>query len=189
MAGELAVRKSLEKSLRATSLSDLVRAKEGETFLLLDCSGSMHTPMRNGKARIDGLREAFCEIRDCGAAFKTVAFGPGYVQFCIEPPNPGGGTPTAEAIEFARIAGAGRCIMISDGEPNDPHAAIDAALKFGGRIDVIFVGDPGDYGEAFMKRLADVTGGEEFKGDLSAPKLLADKVVALLSDGVNDDEA
>jgi hypothetical protein len=53
---------------------------------------------------------------------------------------------------------------------------------------VVFVGDPGDHGEEFLKRLAQSTGGESFTGDLSDPKKITAGVVGLLTSGEESDE-
>lgn len=181
--------KSLNQSLQAGSLKDLVRVRQQEhPFLLLDCSGSMAAQMRNGKTRIAGLRETVSTIQR-ERELKMVQFGYGHEpSFVTTIPNPSGGTPLHSAITFAKHNNAGRAIVVSDGWPDNTQMALDAAQAFGGRIDVVFVGDPGDPGEAFLKRLAEMTGGESFTGDLSEPKLLAGKVVALLTDGDDDDD-
>jgi hypothetical protein len=51
---------------------------------------------------------------------------------------------------------------------------------FGGRIDVVYVGNPGDYGSKFLASLAEASGGTSFDGDLSEPKELVGAVVGLL---------
>jgi hypothetical protein len=181
------------------SLDDLMRVKTSEhAFLLLDCSSSMDELMRNGKRRIDGLREAVKEIQSRRKT-QMVAFGPTHedrtVFYCGRVPEPKGGTPMADAILFAKEQKAGRVVIISDGWPDSPGATKDAAAMFGGQIDVVYVGDPGEGdGEAFdargfLRELAESTGGTEFDGDLSDPKRLGGAVIGLLNGAVEEPEA
>lgn len=187
-------RTRLEKTLKATTLDDLVRVKTSEhVFLMLDCSSSMKHKMRNGKTRIEGLREVVKGVqadRPC----QMIAFGPNNgegrtVFFVGGVPAPEGMTPLAEAILFAKEQNAGRVVVISDGWPDNPQAATEAAVAFGGQVDVVFVGDPGDPGAAFLKSLAEATGGTEFDGDLSEPKALTGAVIGLLNGDVDPDAA
>lgn len=182
-------RTNLEKSLKASTLDDLVRVKTSEhVFLLLDCSSSMNERMRNGKKAIEALRDVVKEIQS-QRPVQMVAFGPDYegrtVAFVGSVPAAAGGTPLDDAILFAKQENAGRIVVISDGCPNSQGAAMEAAKMFGGQIDVVYVGDPGDYGSVFLKALAESTGGTEFDGDLSEPKALGGAVVGLLNGDVD----
>ncbi len=199
--------RSLEKSLEIKTLKDLVRVKTNETpVLLIDVSGSMGHPMRNGKTRIAGLREVVTGMQ-AKRPTQMIAFGlepnrPHHdptglemvvaagseVAFVTDVPDAQGGTPMAEAIEFARMSGFGRAVIISDGSPNDTHGAMEAARQFGGRIDVVYVGDPGDPGSMFLESLAKETGGQRFEGDLSEVKELQNVVVGLLTGDVEMEE-
>jgi len=181
--------RAAEKTLEVKSLKDLVRVRTNENaVLLVDVSGSMGAGMRNGKTRIQGLREVVAGIQSKRPT-TMVAFGlSGHplepmasVGFVTEIPEAQGGTPLAEAIHFARGAGFGRAVVISDGGPNDPRAAMEAAKVFGGRIDVIFVGDAGDPGSFFLDQLAQATGGSRFEGDLANVKEIQGAVVGLLN--------
>jgi Mg-chelatase subunit ChlD len=192
MANQSLARTQLERSLSANSLEDLVRVKTSEhAFLLLDCSSSMDEEMRNGKKRIDGLRDVVKEVQSRRQT-QMVAFGPRHedrtVFFCSRVPAPAGRTPLDEAITFAKDNGAGRIVVISDGWPNNPATAKEAATQFGGQVDVVFVGDPGDPGSTFLKELAEMTGGTEFDGDLSEPKKLGGAVIGLLNGAVDETE-
>jgi hypothetical protein len=193
MSNETSLMKMLDKSTKLSSLKDLVRSKDAENVvLLLDCSASMGAYMRNGKLRIGGLREVVAGIQ-AQRTTTMVAFGPAAVgahplepmgspvRFVTEVPDPEGGTPLAEAITFARSNGFGRAIVVSDGGPNDPRAAMEAAREFGGQIDVVFVGDAGDPGSVFLDELAKTTGGSRFEGDLSEVKELTGAIVGLLN--------
>jgi hypothetical protein len=82
--------------------------------------------------------------------------------------------------------GFGRVVVISDGGPTDD--AMGAAMAFGGRIDVIFVGDPHDAGSYFLDTLAKATGGQRFEGDLSDVKEITGAVVGLLNGEILEEE-
>lgn len=184
------VRTKLSQSAAIKSLEDLVRVKTSEdVWLLLDASGSMDSHMRNGKRRIDGLREVVAEISsNKEVVVKMIVFNDGEARVSTHINEPHGGTPLHDAISLARRQNAGRAIVVSDGIPDDPRRCLDNAKEFGGRIDVVFVGDPGESGESFLKQLAEATGGTEFHGDLSEPKALGSKLAGLLGSGEDDDE-
>lgn len=184
------VRSKLSQSLGVKTLSDLVRAKASESVtLLIDVSGSMDATMRNGKTRHRGLCEVVSTIQK-EREVKMIAFG-GVDDGAYEVssiPSPGGGTPLHRGIDLAREKGCGRAIVISDGCPDSTTMALESAKTFGGRIDVVFVGNPGDFGEDFLRKLAEATGGTEFHGDLSEPKQLGNRIAGLLGNGSDDDE-
>jgi hypothetical protein len=200
------ITRTLEKSLQAKTLSDLVRVKTSDkVFLLLDCSGSMgeEFPLKDGTLtrRIDQLRRVVSMILQ-KESVPLVAFG-GFgwepatpeqqaagdwgkeitAKF-VEPdaiPEPSGGTPMKEAILFARENGAGRLVIISDGGPADLPGTKEAAAQFAGRIDVAYIGIPGDYGSSVLLQVAEAAGGTQFEGDLNEPLALSGNVIALLT--------
>lgn len=177
--------KSLQQSLNTTTLSDMIRVRTSEeVYLLLDCSGSMDTRMANGKSRENGLHETVKEITKERSDVKMIAFGgrDGGAYVVSHIPASGGGTPLHAAIDLAKAKECGRCVVISDGCPDSVQAAMESAKRFGGRIDVVFVGNAGEYGEAFLKELAESTGGTEFHGDLGVPKELGGKIMGLLGE-------
>lgn len=182
--------KKLNATLSIKSLSDLVRVKTSESVLLLiDTSSSMNDRLRNGRSRMDMLGEVVTDLRK-GAEVKMIAFGgmeDAAWELSTVPARGQGGTPMHAGINLARTKNAGRAIVVSDGVPNDRSLAMESAKEFGGRIDVIFVGNPGEEGEAFLKMLAESTGGTEFTGDLSKPKEIGAAIKGLLA-GHDDDE-
>lgn len=69
--------------------------------------------------------------------------------------------------------------LISDGEPSNEQATLEAAQKFGKPINTIFVGDPDNYqAQDFLKQLARATRATH-QDDFTVDKL-ADRIVALL---------
>lgn len=194
----------LEKSGSLTSLSDLIRVKDNENVaLLLDISGSMDLPVddslshnRNYTRRIEALRRTVAEVMQTRVVPKIVFGGPirnddqlNVFAWMVEDiPEPTGSTPLKEGIEFAKQQGFGRLLLISDGGPDNPSGALEAARQFGGRIDVIFVGPAGSGGSEFMDEIAAVSGGSKFEGDLGDTKQLAGTVIGLLEGNVEPDE-
>lgn len=177
---DLAIRQ-LEESLEAGSLKAFAQSVD-TPMLLIDTSGSMDERMRNGKRKIDGLREVVNDIKAKGQV-PMIAFGGPYdaqVRFVDGVPEPDGGTPLHIAIPMAKEYGATRVVVISDGCPDLTEACYDAAREFGGKIDVAYVGNAGDGGEVFLKELANITGGQQFTGNLSDPKQIASGVIAYL---------
>lgn len=183
--------RKLEKSLAVGSLSELVRTRQVENiWLLLDTSGSMGESIGGGKKRIHGLRET-AQALQSERAMPIIQFGNGHEPSVITNeriPDPCGGTPMALAIDLAIAQKAGRIVIISDGCPDSQGAAMESAARFGGRIDVVFVGRPGEYGESFLKKLAESTGGESFTGDLSKPKEISSGIMRLLNPPADDDD-
>jgi uncharacterized protein YegL len=171
----------LEKALEAKTLDALVAAASQEdAFLVMDCSGSMAgSPLANLKKVVDDIRTQ--------AEPQMVAFAGGYWEggncFMVGdvPADAGGGTPLGEAINFAKANGATRIVLISDGCPDDREAAMNAAMLFLGRIDVVFIGAAGSAGEAFLDKLARATGGSRFTGDIGETKKLSAVVAGFLS--------
>lgn len=207
MSNNSLVRTSLEKTLSLGSLKDLVRVKDTENVkLLLDCSGSMDWQMIKGGRKIDGLRKVVADVQ-AQRSTGMIAFGPAFIDgmamdesrsaiappencvaFVHEVPEPAGGTPLKQAIEFSKVNGVGRLLLVSDGCPADPDGCMNAAREFGGRIDVVYIGDPGDRGSVFLEDLAKLTGGQRFEGDISELKEITGAVIALLTGDVLSDD-
>lgn len=184
------VRAKLERSLELNDLDDVLRDAE-VVMLLLDTSGSMEIGVRGGKRRIDALRAVVADIRGKGHV-PMIAFGGPYdaqVRFVDVIPEPDGGTPLHVAIPFAKQYGATRIVVVSDGCPDLPDQSMEEAKSFGGRIDVVFIGDEGDGGSFFLDQLAQATGGKRHQGDLSDVKKLASTVIGLLEGAVEPTRA
>jgi len=170
-------------------LRDLVRAKTRRSMLLVDVSGSMDSRIATGERRIEALRKVVATLLKThpvpvGAFGLPSRRGVGMVDG-NHIPEPEGGTPLAEAIEFARTQGANHAVVVTDGMPDNDRAAFDEARQFGGPIDVFFIGDAGEYGAQFCQRLADLTGGTANVTDLGVDeqKQLGTKIAGLLGDG------
>lgn len=178
----------LEQSMTSTnsSLDDLLTENE-VVMLLIDTSSSMQLSVSSefsyvGKKRIDALREVIADIKAEGHV-PMIAFGGPYdaqVRFVDDVPNADGGTPLHLAIPFAAQYGATRVVVISDGHPDLTEQTIEEVKKFGGRVDIVYVGPAGDPGEKFLQQLATMSGGQQFWGDLREIKQLSAKIIGLL---------
>ena len=161
-------------------------------MLLIDTSGSMDSPVdhKEPKKCIDALREAVAVIKGEGDV-PMIAFGGPYdaqVRFVDNVPDPDGGTPLHAAIDMAKQYGATRVVVISDGMPDLKDASLEAARRFGGRIDIVFVGQASSGGEVFLKELARITGGQKHQGSLANPKMLGRQVIGLLDGHVEEEK-
>lgn len=148
---------------------------------LADTSSSMDEPA-GGRRKIEILREALntvlCERPEIRLfCFDSIARE---VTAAAPLPEPSGGTALHLAIELAREFSPRQTVVISDGRPDDPEAAIAAAEKLSGTIDVIYCGPDSDTKAIdFMRRLAKVGCGRVIVRDLKKRVLGA---VALSSD-------
>lgn len=170
-----------------------VSKKEGyslaETFLnvdailLVDVSGSMDSPdAPNGMTRHDYADMELANLQTSLPGKLAVICFSDYPLFCpsgvTEKLN--GGTDLAKALEFIKPAdGLGiRIIVISDGQPNDAQGALRVAKTFKSKIDVVYIGPEFGGGMAFLKKLAETSGGQYVKTTEIAK--LADPVRRLL---------
>jgi len=157
-----------------------------DTVLVLDTSGSMQEHGATGERRIDALRSVVYGIRSRGTAFRQLIFNTDseWSDIITEPT---GGTNLAEAFDACRAAGAKHVILVSDGEPDDPTAALHAAKQLGCPIDVFYVGPEGHASaQDFMKSLAKTTGASV--GSVSFAELES-KIAGVLSQNAGEDEA
>lgn len=153
----------LAKSMSA-SISQLKQAKKSitqlaDTVFLLDTSGSMNRSYQ-GKRLIDHLKSAIADYPN----LRKFSFNSGFYPDTI--PNPDGGTDMAYAFGQIFHFYPQHIILVSDGLPNDQTAAIEAAKRTKAKVDIIYIGKPGDPGEAFMLRLARLCGGQTFTASL-----------------------
>src|SRR5580765_5751636 len=149
----LTVTEQLTKTTQRSSLDDLVNARTKRSLLLVDCSGSMDNRIASGERRIDKLRKVVTELRETHPV-PVAAFGLGGYSNTVRLvgdniPEPSGGTPMHKAIEFGRVQEANHLVLVTDGEPDSRSHTLDEARKFGGPIDVFFIGDVGSRGALF----------------------------------------
>jgi Mg-chelatase subunit ChlD len=148
------------------SLASRVKNQDNEDRIVLsDTSGSMAEMVDVEKRKIDALRNVIYDLKGQGYTFKHIVFGSS-VELREDVPEPMGGTPLTEALKLAREHHPGRVIVISDGIPDVPSSALDAARELGCPIDCFYVGPRPSLGEVFMSQLADVSKGNCYVGDL-----------------------
>ena len=102
-------------------------------------------------------------------------------------PEPAGSTNVAGALAYVReLLGPGadgiKVVVVSDGEPDSPEAAIEEARALraaGAVISTVYCGPDHGYGKGFLNRLASVGGGE--LAEAALVKALADAVQKLLT--------
>jgi hypothetical protein len=160
-------------------------------IFLLDISGSMDTYI-GGMSKLDHLRNIMKDYPES----KKICFSSdvycnvdrnGNVD-CAIPASAHGSTDLAGAIRYLRglAKRPERIVLISDGDPDDPNAAMREATGFSVPIDIIFIGQRGSSGERFMINLAKFTGGRQFTiEDKSAnfQKQLSNRIAGLLTCG------
>ena len=157
-------------------LPDRVEATVGQV-ILCDTSASMAGP------RIERLRDQLGVILESAPA-RLAAFDTGFrwIDSIHDLPQPNGSTRLAEALEQVARAWPTSVLVISDGEPNDPDAAIAAAALIPGVINTLFVGDDHDRrGVAFLIRLARAGGGDFAHRDLNKGMQIGDAVRSMLA--------
>jgi len=138
-----------------------LKAQEG-VVLLLDVSGSMAERVGE-KRKIDHLREAVKPY----TSLRMVSFSGRTWEMCI--PEPQSNTDLAGAFSYLKASQPKEVILVSDGLPDSPEAGLAEAKALGCPVNVIYIGQGGDTGEAFMRRLAAETGGREITVNEEAP--------------------
>jgi Mg-chelatase subunit ChlD len=155
--------------------------RAASTVLLCDVSASMDETAGR-RRKIDILRDALADLAVLKAqlvAFSTHAMPVARPQ---DLPEPDGGTALHHGLDAAARYRPSRTVVISDGRPNSQRAALAAAERVPGRIDVVYCGPDSDIVAIdFMRRLARVGGGQVVIRDLArGHALLAGDVRAML---------
>ncbi len=129
--------------------------------ILTDVSTSM-AEAAGATSKYEILKTALRNVWPSALNARLIAFD-SLPEFLADPqslPLPRGSTALHLAIEAAQSLHPGRTLVITDGRPDDKQAALDAADKLTGRIDVIYCGPDGDIDAiSFLQRLARSTGG------------------------------
>lgn len=155
-----------------------------DVVVLVDTSGSMGTPdSRAGQTRYDVACEELATLQDNLPGKIAVISFSDRTMFCPDgiPFNLRGGTDLAGALRFARVADVPgmRFIILSDGEPDEPQAALREAAKYRAQIDVIYVGsETSPLGRDYLTQLARLSGGTTVTAETA--KQLASTVQLLL---------
>jgi hypothetical protein len=167
-------------------------AAGNETLILVDVSGSMSEPVgagSNSPRKITVLQRALHRALHLKIpsppliAFASIATE---VSHFSDLPEPAGGTAMHLALEMAIGHKPRHTLVISDGHPDDPEAALSVAARLSGIIDVIYIGPDNDAEAiAFMRALARAGAGRVVVHDLRrlAPAALAPAIRGLLPAG------
>lgn len=178
------------KALVPGSLSDTANGRtlaesflSADAILIVDMSGSMAVnDAPGGLERWDAAENELRRLqKENPGKLAVIAFS-STVQFYPTgiPIRLGGGTNMAKALQFVKGAdGLGvKFILISDGNPDDKQKTLRVARTFESHIDTVYIGPEGGSGQAFLAKLAQVTGGMAATSE--APGLLAENVTLLL---------
>lgn len=149
---------------------------EVEQVFLLDVSYSMDSHVGD-KRKIDHLRDAvgsyLSEVPIISFSTRT---------FVDEIPEPNGSTEMASAFERCReMFKPSRILVVSDGEPTDGEAKVlETAVSMHVPVDTLYIGQKGDRGEEFLKKLSELTGGKQ----VTAETVNNGDFVRQLTDGI-----
>lgn len=180
------VRGSVADIARQTGQSIATTFLSVDCVVLVDTSGSMGSrDSTEGRSRyevacaeLETLQNNFPGKIGVISFNDTPTFCPNGV-----PLQPHLGTGIAAALKFAKIAdlpGGMKFVLISDGMPDDPNAALNIARTYHNKIDVIYVGpESHPTGRDFLERLAKASGGQTLTAD--RVKGLAHSVQRLLT--------
>ena len=127
---------------------------ERSPVLLLDVSGSMRLGIGN-RRKIDILRDAVAKV---GIGMDIYCFSDGMTKTKYIP-EPAGSTNLAGAFQGLPVGGMS-LLLISDGIADDPEDAIQVGIALKTPVNVLYIGESGDRGEDFMRKLAEATGGK-----------------------------
>lgn len=180
LAGVVAKAAALPASTGVTAQAIHRRERAGVRVVLADVSTSM-AERAGARLKIDILRGALAQIPP---SIRLIAFSSYAEDVTGRPlPEPSGSTALHMALDMAVAADPGHVLVISDGHPDNPHAALQAADRLkSAQIDVIYCGPDGDY-EAlvFMRRLARGGGTVHRRSMSREPERLAQTVRAALA--------
>ena len=141
--------------------------------LLCDVSASMGEPAGRLR-RIDVLRAVLDRLGDVLSDSSTtlMAFSsrPTVCRDAADLPGPSGSTDLDAAFRHDGMQRMTHVVVLSDGYPDDPAAALQAARSNGAPVDAVYCGSPADgRGRAFLRKVAEVTGGRFMEASYDAP--------------------
>jgi hypothetical protein len=152
--------------LKTSLLRELKETKkyieeENDCVLLLDVSGSM-ADYAGEKTKIQQLSE----VVNSGdfKKLKKIIFSGFVREVQFVDLRTYGSTDLASGVRYLSVfPGLKKVILVSDGCPDDEYSALNEGrilASRGVKVDIIYLGPGGDQGEAFMKQLAALTGGQ-----------------------------
>ena len=179
------------------SISDMAKKRSqslAETFLnvdaiaVVDISGSMGAnDAPGGLSRWETANKHLTHLQGKYPGKIALVEFHSYVSFRPDGKlsSPDMTTALHDALEFVHIADDTgiKIIVISDGMPDNPGAALEMAQKFKSKIDAIYCGAEDDYegGRSFLQKLTAATGGKIVTSD--SPGMIEDGLETLLLGG------
>ena len=161
-----------------------IERRAGAIVILADVSHSMASPAWGGQRKIDVLREAVASVMNRNPQCRLIAFSAA-AQQVSSIPEPHSNTDLVAGLEASREHDPGVLLLISDGQPDDPEAALQIAKTWRGAIDVLYVGPDSDAAAiAFMRRLAAAADGAVRVNDIGTSdgaKRIGETITGLLS--------
>ncbi len=150
--------------------------RQGETLILADISGSMSAPAWGDMTKLDVLRDAVKTVMQRQKC-RLLVFSHRVRELQQIPDATETSTDLSAALRAAQQFDPGVTIVISDGQPDNPHQSLKIAETFRGAIDVLYVGPDNDASAiSFMNQLARAAGGNMRVNDIGnadgAQKLL-----------------
>lgn len=171
--------KSLVVSGSLSAIAEHNQISIAETFvdvnacIIVDISGSMNAPdSRDGLTRWQIAGQELRKLQETmPGKLAVIAFADRaeFVPSGILPAigKVGQGTALAGALKFAKtldVSGVS-FVVISDGQPNNAQACLNAASAFTNRIDTVYVGPENGHGSQFLAQLAAQSGGQNATAD------------------------
>lgn len=135
-----------------------------DTFLLLDCSGSMNEPIgAHGLSKYEHLVIAVKDVSKAMPGLRLVCFGSRVreIDSVSEMPGPNdGGTDLAAALRALKKHKPRKSIIISDGLPTNAEGECEkAADSITGQIEAIYCGPDNHPAVLWLQSLCRATGG------------------------------
>lgn len=143
--------------------------RAGGIVILADVSHSMAAPAWGALRKIDVLRDAVAAAMQRHPEWRLIAFSE-TARPVAAVPEPESSTNLVAGLEAARAHDPGVLLLISDGQPDDPAAALAIAASWRGAIDVLYVGPDSDATAiAFMRKFAAAAAGDVRVNDIDRP--------------------
>jgi len=165
-------------------MDNAVALMDATIALVCDRSSSMLEDARNGNKRFELEDEIVERLQVRYPGKIALASFSDYAE--LQPsgilPYPQGMTDMIAAlnlIEQLSLVGL-KCVLISDGEPNDEQGTLAYAVQTQLNFDVIFVGPETSNGAVFMRKLCNVAKGAFHVNDLAKDAALLEQTIVLM---------
>lgn len=157
-----------------------------DAIVMIDTSGSMsYGDCYNGQTRYNVARDQLIKLQNDIPGKIAVISWSDRTLFCPNgiPEFLNGGTDLAGLLKFVKPGdGTGiQLILISDGEPDNETKALELAGDFKSKISTIYCGPELGPGRDFLRRLAELTGGQAVSQSVKDIPNLKQTVTKLLN--------